>query len=230
MSRLADGTDAKDHGDLAYLAWYCASAWYCAGRTMSRSDRILVSQCRFCSQRARDVAALRRDGQRGKQLGIWEREILRRSGASQSRSGVHRMGGLPLLSELFPEREFREDWQSDRSPSKPVLRAAAARLERAGLVSLLVPTRLEADRWLEVHIGRSWEHHEEIRRRLLLTNFSWRSLLGDQLIAAYPAALGRSASSSRIRWDSRLMTPLSLQTSCARWITANSQSRTRSQR
>ena len=170
---------------------------------MAVSDQIIVGDCPFCRQRKEDVSRLRGVA-RGKQLGFWEREILRRSGPSARRGErSERSGGLPLLSELFPERDFRASWQAQASPSKPVLRAAALRLERTGLVSLLNPSREEAERWIETYIGRDWEPHDEVRRRMLLTSFSWRSLLGDELIARYPLAFGQG-STSRIRWDGRL--------------------------
>lgn len=168
------------------------------------SNNITID-CPFCVQRAKDAEALRHEGGRGKQLGAWEREILRRSGQSDGR-GEHgsRTMGLPLLSEIFPERDLQLTWSDAQSPSKPVVRAAAARLEHAGLVTLLLPTRQEADRWLDTYIGRDWDARPEVRRRLLLTNFSWRTLLGEELVSRYPTALRRPASSSRIRWDTRL--------------------------
>jgi len=160
--------------------------------------------CPFCVQRASDVQALRREGARGKQLGAWEREILRRSGASELRLRPDRPGGVPLLREVFPERDLRAEWISPRSPSQPVLRAAGARLEQAGLVSLLAPRADDPRRWIDGQIGRDWEHDEAVRRRLALTNFSWRTLLGDEILDAYQAALRRPRSASRIRWDRRL--------------------------
>jgi hypothetical protein len=173
------------------------------------------SACRFCIQRALDAAALRREDRRGKQLGRWEREILRRSGPSRARLPTRgereRLGGLPLLREVFPERNLdRDDWEIVGSPSQPVLRAAGARLEHAGLISLLAPTAGEAGLWIEQAIGRDWEEAPAVRRRLLLGSSSWRTLLGDEIVTAYAPVFGRAGSTLRIRWDGRLDEALAL--------------------
>lgn len=140
---------------------------------------------------------------------MWEREILRRSGPSERRrpatAGGDRPDGLPLLREVFPERPLSEFWEVDVSPSQPVIRAAAARLEAAGLVSLLAPTAREATLWIDEQVVDLDDEQERLlRRRLLQTSFSWRTLLGDELVAAYTAVFGRPASESRMRWDTRL--------------------------
>lgn len=165
----------------------------------------VIVECAFCERRAKDVLALRREGGRGKQLGAWEREILRRSGPCDARvvSRV-RPAGLPLLREAFPERDLNEAWDDGSSPSQSVLRAAGARLEGAGLVSLLAPNAAEAEVWIYGALGRDWPEEGTIRRRLLLGSFSWRTLLGDEIARTYAKVFGRAGSTLRMRWDDRL--------------------------
>lgn len=162
-------------------------------------------ECPFCAQRAVDVASLRGDGGRGKQLGAWEREILRRSGPSDRRADASsRAGGLPLLREVFPQRVLdAKTWVAD-SPSQSVVRAAALRLEEAGLISLLGPTPGEATLWIEENVHRDWDVHDKVRRRLLLGNFSWRTLLGDEVVKEFQGVFGTPGSTARIRWRTRL--------------------------
>jgi hypothetical protein len=77
-------------------------------------------------------------------------------------------------------------------------------LEAAGLVSLLVPTTGEAEVWIYSQLGRDWPDVAEVRRRLLLGSFSWRTLLGDEIARTYTKVFGRAGSTTRLRWDERL--------------------------
>jgi hypothetical protein len=169
-------------------------------------QQTLVPECPSCALRAQDVRRLRGAGGRGKQLGSIEREILRRAGASElrTRPREQRSGGLPLLREVFGPEPLRKSWDTGPHPSQPVVRAAAARLQAAGLVSLLQATRREAADWVAQMVGKEWPDENAVRRRLLLTNFCWRTLLGDALVQTYGAALQRAGSQSRLRWDHRL--------------------------
>lgn len=161
--------------------------------------------CPYCLDRENDARALRGTGTRGKQLGALERRILADSGAPERRIEVLHddsetvrladdpTGGFPLLVE------------SGGIPQQTAMRAAAARLQKAGLVTLLRPTVAEARRWIDSRYSlETRPDPDPLQRRLRLSRFSWRTLLGDEIVNGYPRALRDADSRARIRWDRRL--------------------------
>lgn len=150
-------------------------------------------RCLYCVRRADAARDLRRGGSRGKQLGARERSILLHAGRPAWRFAAPRSGGFALLIE------------DGTASEQTAMRAAAARMMRAGLVTVSQPRPEEARNWIR---GRyedgSRPSPDPLYRRLRLSRFCWRTLLGDEIIKSYPLALGVAGSRTRIRWDGRL--------------------------
>jgi hypothetical protein len=139
------------------------------------------------------VAALRGSGGRGKQLGAHERRILQAAGPPGFRLGQVRFGGQPVLPPDVASRS-----------SQTAARAAAARLSRAGLIVLSRPTAQEARAWIAGRYREDEEMPDDLLRRLRLSRFAWRTLLGNAIVSRYPTAFDGQPQGTRLRWDKRL--------------------------
>lgn len=157
------------------------------------------ADCAFCQQRTLDATGLRLGGGhgRGKQLGRLERGILLRTARSQAGFGSHHEGRrTPLLSETY------------NVSRQTALRAAAARLQEVGLVTLRRSTPLETDLYLKAGyetgaVARPVAGDlNQLRRRLAKVHWGRRTLLGDGVVIAYRDAL--ETAGQRLRWDGRL--------------------------